>query len=221
MKKGKRKICLVHIPKTGGRTFYRSIGNCHLHNRGNRHIDYFSLCNLARGLAVKPVFVTILRGPLIRWVSNLNYCIMNPKTAYYHFFRVEHCSLNKILQRCLEEERNVNTMTKMIGGIQSHYRPYACQTKKFSTAEMEDLLEIAKNNLMSLDFVGFTNSIKPLLKKVARALGISGKIKFLKSNVNKKKMFSLSQFDPKLLYELNEYDIKLYEFAQKIKKDKS
>lgn len=211
-------VYFMHIPKTGGITFSHAIYPfVPMHNF---HREYMYIDKIAEwaleyhkwAARIPPIFVTILRNPLDRWESQLNFCIMNTncRSAIRNFFETSDC-ISDVLYKCLEKEINVNTMTKMLGGVKCNYSPTACNTPHFGKETMEGLLEAAKKNLMKFDFVGFTNSFSAFYEKVAARLGIPNEMKT--QNVNKYKIFN--QLDSELLHKLNEYDLKLYEFAQR------
>jgi len=187
-------------------------------------------------------YITILRDPVKRWKSVFDYALMryhqgNIKSGMVVFFETCGGSIEKFLEWCLNNGSNRDVMTKIVSGVedtsnidgykdsykkkgklyfsQMGQTAWAKRSYKISKEKMDDMLDIAKNNLLKkYHFVGFMEDGENQ-NKICKALGIRSKKKqvFRRKSIKNKKISWDSKTITDMLIELNSYDIKMYNYA--------
>ena len=164
-------------------------------------------------------YFTFIREPISRWASEFNHSI-----KFKDFVKPiwDSCKNTiEFLERCIEEERNTNIMTKQMSGLErfdnviQDYKNYmymwASRKYKYSSKDMNLFLQESIFNIdNNYDFVGVTgkkSSYIKLCKKYKWRI-----IKNKKTNTSTKSLL-IDWKDKKvtrLLYKINEYDVILY-----------
>lgn len=223
----KRTLIFLHIPKTGGTTFRVLLekeyglasdknwekGVCHLYaTHGN-----FNIWDLAyKCKAVKPEvlvghftygihrifdglcdYVTILRNPVDRIVSNYTWAIQNvnilPQFSKYK---------NWTLDQYLEESFLKNAMTR-------------CLVYRECTIPESEWLKIAKNNLENFTLFGITEFFSEFIKVGTKIFNWQKTTDYTVENASIIKIKPTKE-QIKLIEKECELDLELYEYAKKL-----
>jgi len=236
-------ILFVHVPRTSGKMieeyiipkklrkipkFHKQIKKLHS-TQVKRSVDKFDIIEGAYPYGVHKYlegdvfsYFTFLREPTKRFISAFNRDITFPNIVL-PMWKESGKDLRKFLTRCIDEERNTNVFVKELSGLENpddividyrtHLYSWSKRTKVYTEAEMEEMLRVAKQNLVdNFDFVGLTGS-KRSYRKLAKFY------KWKQSALpkfNKSKPTKVGWGDAKckkLLHRISKYDVKLFEFA--------
>jgi hypothetical protein len=241
----KEVFIFTHIPKTSGSSINlilrKQKGDCFWHHcEGDSKVPMYISSHSSYGahniwnLNEKNVkYFTILRDPIERWKSAFNQILFYRKSAgAKKFYGSCEKDIRKFLKLCIDENRNKNTMTKMISGVMgnSYFKSqsgkiFFTQTAQFTNNPMPDIeesrmieiLKTAKNNLLNkYYFVGFMED-EDNQKKMCNALRLKYDNEIFKNRIKKIEDFKEIDWEGKdvkeMLIKLNKYDIRLYDFA--------
>lgn len=154
-------------------------------------------------------YMTFFRDPIERWKSQVRHGLTRHKNTSYCYYRFKKCgkSMTKFMEWCLNYDAGCNVMTKQLAGNELRTNIYnwkrdpgfgkdfgyyqifgwAGRYYTYTRREMEDMLEIAKENLVKhFDFVGFQDDSINSQKKMCEYYGFdyTGPIR---KNISKKK----------------------------------
>ena len=170
-------------------------------------------------------YFVFLREPLSRWKSFFNKEMQAKKGwANKHLWlKKGRGNLNIVLRYCLENDIHCNMMVKKIAGTESpdnilqkkgmHAFLWARREKKYSTKEMEDMLEKAKYNLKyEFEFVGFQERFDDDFNRLCKLYNLKN---ILTEKVNHIKPVNVNWNDKNMnvLSKINRFDIELYRYA--------
>lgn len=170
------------------------------------HFDWSTYAQM--GASDQDFRFTFLRDPVERLQSAYNfYCSDQGWKAISLAGTHEEWSFRDFLTNTDESTfwQLDNVMVRMFGGQLD---------QKFTTAaEWEGLLEVAKQNLDSLNFVGFQNSFGRDLEKLCGLIGVGGKQIVTNNATNHKKTYERDDELLALIDRCTKWDQKLYDYA--------
>ena len=240
-------IVFLHIPKTGGTTVCRNVLKIQNKKIYSDHYPYgvhHLINSMTKRRCKKIKYLTFLRDPIERTISNFNYCCSCYKYGGDYkskvgdtYFKTNR-DVIKTLEFCIKNQWLYNIMTRQLSGIEnisnmivSHkdfyrwriYNPFRSNpTKKYSIKMMDNFYDSAKTNIRTFKYIGFTGDMKDSIKHMCEKMDWKVPKKIINKRVTSCDcdLIPIKQPDKKqleLLKELNKYDIKLYEEARSVK----
>ena len=235
-------IIFVHIPRTSGRYVLQHIIPRHNHMKFHKkmprlyqggyevsnstiisgHIPFgiHSLMDI-KGNSDEVNYITFLRDPLNRWISQFNYSVAFKRTIFKTWIK---CNKNiiKVLDECINNGMNSNLMVKQMSGAEKlengtnkkHMYMWSPRECQYTADDMESMLALAQNNTSKFAIIGRSGE-KKHYKQLFRFFGKSYR-KFSRVNTARRKIPSINWEDVRVksrLDKLNEYDIKLFNFV--------
>ena len=238
------KIFFIHIPKTGGRSIEAALENivgvktCPAYyeheflklespdgfNLYHGHLMYY------HAQTIKPDFkLTILRDPIERAISAYEHIVRDRNHPAHEFL-----GGNKTFSATLENnklKRHIsNTMCIYLGlrpSLSMFKTPSAAIRHALDNYVDEEILENAKNALLEMDFIGFTEDLDinqlQILKLIGHPPGEGFSTKEINKNPGKSTSTYIEEMPKNLRDEIahaNALDQDLYSFARDIAKQK-
>jgi hypothetical protein len=222
-------LCFLHIPKTAGLTMrfildtYFGLGEvcpadgyASLASFSKKELAPFRLLrghfwhNIGERLPSTPVFMTILRDPVERTLSQFEYVRSDPRNGPLHD-RAKVMTFEEYLEdEHMRECTLRNVQTRFLAPARQPLDPH-------EIVPLEHLgLEQAKSNLGSCHFVGVTERFDEALKLLAYTFGWRPIRQFAVRNASRARL-SRSHLTPRVvdtILSLNDQDIRLYEFGK-------
>lgn len=227
-----KTLVFFHIPKTAGTTISSIIRplyskeECYICSSDNRthlqgnidfanlddeqkrkykyisgHLELFLLHNIPQDY----IAITFLRNPVERIIS-LYYFILKTETHHLHTrLNESNISLKEFVLGGFWEEVD-NGMTRRLSGIGSLVPYGKCNN---------DMLILAKNNLLGFDFIGIQERFDEFLFLMSKILELKN-ILYTSKNVGhkSKKYHDIDKDTIMAITKYNLYDIELYNFAR-------
>lgn len=165
-------------------------------------------------------YIVFLRNPIERWISEFNHSIRYPSFVKPIWKRSS--SPRDFLRRCKKQERNTNIMTKQLSGmerftdvIQDHKNymfMWARRKKRYSEDDMQNMLNVAKENLSKYRFVGFPG--ESYYKRLCKIFNWKYKKcrRMNRSSSNPMVNWKSKKYIDYIM-DINKYDMALYNFA--------
>ncbi len=231
----KKPLVFVHIPKAAGSTFYQVLNRQYpisrtVHIEGGLEkqtsINNFRKLPDEKRLRLKCVrghipfgmhrwmspdttYVTILRDPVKRIVSEYHYVRNTPKHFFHSELLSKGISLDDYIQMKVDTNE-INIQTRWISGCVDFEALTESQTPLPSNA-----LELAKENIKShFSVCGLAESFDESLLLMQKVLGWKC-VLYRTKNVGKQRSRSqLPSSTQKLIKKHSQYDMELYDFAQ-------
>lgn len=173
---------------------------------------------------------TFLRHPIQRTISSIQHCMDQNPVKSPRITDVRRKGASAIAKYCYDHNVCCNTMVHQLAGLDkldnlilrdkqkmrgAFYFPYV-HTK---TPVGEHDLELAKKNLLKLDFVGIYEHLEQDFERLAKHLNIPAR---LPTTVYKKTRYRDAFNDCLDIFEkMNQYDLNLYRFAEETRDEKS
>jgi len=241
-------VCFLHIQRTAGTTFIAILDSFFDHNsiypkqlwhqllmRGKENFSKFKLFRGHFGYGIyhildkKPVYLTMLRNPIERLISGIEFKIRNPDPRFMNRFQGKDIMdlLNDTSQKFVP-----NVQTRHIGlepNVYSYINPSDPDTinnfrfsnvlkkeaKKFSDNQM---VELAKRRLEEFSFVGIQERMKESLFLLYYTFGWKPILTTWRLNISPKRPHS-KDLSPKIIDRLSKFsnlDFDLYEHGKKL-----
>lgn len=226
-------LIFLHLPKAGGMTLHRILERRYPHSRiytfdGRKPLESVArfealpeteraryrllkghvLFGLHRAVPNPSTYITLLRDPVERVISQYYYAKSRPEHYLYARLNQEGMSLYEYAARRTTPEIS-NQQTSLLAGL---------STRKWDTMPTQDTLRQAQENLKThFRVVGLTEQFDTSLLLLKRAFGW-GMPFYLRENVTSEKPKG-AEIEPRareLLAELNALDLELYAFAREL-----
>ena len=142
------------------------------------------------------LFITILRDPVQKWISNY----------FYRKNREEdHWSIEQDINKYLESD---------LGKVHGYdYSKYLGGIDKSLNYNNKSNIDLAKNNLLKFDVVGFLDEIDLFSEKLSDILDVPINIPHI--NISKKDKDKISKQNIEKIKKVCKTDIEIYNFAKK------
>ncbi len=228
-------LIFLHLPKTAGVTLntiierhfpsdavYRiNIGNETFgaffklteHERGNiGYLTGHAPFGLHRWLPRPATYITLLRDPVERVLSEYFFIRLYPEHPLHHQFHSENVSLDDYV-----EAHEFNLMTRWLCGFFDGDKTWA-GVHDMPPEAYEAASQTARHNLTThFSLVGLTEHFDQFMLLIRRLFGWQD-IFYVKQNVTASRP-SIAELPPQTIariQELNKFDIELYEFGRRI-----
>jgi len=179
-------------------------------------------------------YITILRNPIERFISNFYYLLLNePDSLFIKTFRNNKNNIIKTLKQCICDHINNNQMVKQLSGFEPllniilsennkkdcvYYRGTHANIEPYSDSDMKVIFIEARRNISKYSFIGFQENSNKDYKRFCKQFNLKYKeterIRHTDRNI-----FKIDWNNVKinnLVRELNKYDMILYSCAKKI-----
>ena len=191
-----KKICFIHLPKTGGKTIWNSL----------KKID-FPLYYFPKNALHNPVslnnnprdfrYITVMRNPLDRVYSQYRMFQKGNRDIAEHGYGL------------------INTIKNRYS-----FKNYACQYYSGLIDEIVDerIFILAKENLKNFFFIIDFENIESDLKKLIKMMNLNDNIEI--THINKSSYDKMSANEKEIIKVYNYWDLKLYDFYKEVLKKK-
>lgn len=240
------QLCFLHIPKTAGTSFTELLRSIfpqdHLKYIQPQFIngfeipdfdlnDFDCICGhftyeVYKLLKRKPLFITFLRDPINRSISNyyeyhrlnMDSPYLKQHPLYHHYQTVIEMSLEEFVNHPVFRDTVNNLQTRMLGlSIDSPVNSLS-DLPAFDKKDRNFSLELAKERLEKMIFIGLQEEFSRSLELFAYLFTVYPHYQLPKLNKTDNKEL-LDEIPPSLLEqisELNTLDFQLYDFGLKL-----